>query len=60
MNCKECKYWGEASEVGDNGAFMGQCHRHPPQVVIDDKEPMQYLPLTMEDGWCGEAKEAKK
>lgn len=59
LKCVDCRWWVKAEEKS-LGAIVGECHRHPPAVLLAESKlggPPQKiccLPVTTKDNWCSE------
>ena len=50
--CLFCRHF--VHDGDDQQPDIGFCRRYPPQLVMDDGEPMSAFPLVSEDESCGE------
>jgi hypothetical protein len=64
-SCKQCRYWqimGPPAGQEAGQYRVGECARFPPQVIAIGPGPPPQMaarfPMTGEDTWCGEFKEA--
>ncbi len=50
--CGRCRYWHRPDKKKGE---IGQCRRHPPQVVAEDLGDIETeWPETYSDDWCGD------
>ena len=58
VRCDKCRFWdGHKTQENPNFAISGECRRHAPRVVPEDRDLTTTWPDTASHEWCGEWEE---